>query len=57
MRGIGNFSYIQVGKAVEFLHKKNNSTQTVKVALREDDTKAEVGNALKRENLSSPRHR
>ncbi|HPT65009.1 ATP-binding protein [Acetomicrobium sp.] len=52
--GIGMFSFIQIGKKCTFYSKKNDSTETIKVTLRDGSDEAEFETAGKREGLQEP---
>lgn len=52
--GIGIFSFQQIGRKCVFLSRKDESSPTVRVTLREAHDEAEFDAALKRESLEAP---
>ncbi|MFQ6046933.1 MAG: ATP-binding protein [Gemmatimonadales bacterium] len=52
--GIGIFSFQQVGRKCTFYSKKDRSSETLRVILREGEQDAEFDRARKRESLEAP---
>lgn len=52
--GIGIFSFQQIGRKCIFLSRKDQSSPTIRVTLREAHDEAEFDAALKRESLDTP---
>ena len=50
--GIGMFSFIQIGKKCTFYSKKNDSTETIKVTLRDGSDEAEFETARKKRGFT-----